>query len=407
MKEFISAIDIGSSLIRVVVGRIADEGLEVVGVGAVPSRGVRGGVVVNIESVVQSIADAAREAELMSGMMVQDAYVNVSGKHLRGENSRGVVAITNRERVVTESDVYRVIEGAQYVRIPADQEILHVLAREFTVDDQVGIKDPIGMTGVRLEGEVHIVMAARTALTNLNKAVNGAGIRMIDGIMSSLASAESSLSSGEKDLGTVLVDIGGGVCDLAIYLEGGLFYSSVVPLGGIHVTQDLSIGLKLPLEQAEIVKKTMGCARMDLVDPTDKVELPAVSGRPPRWVLVKDIAAIIEPRMREIFEFIDEQLVRSGKKNAVAGGIVLTGGGALLDGTVSLAEEVLGLSATVASPAEIGGFSDRVDSPEYATSVGLLKFAARLGDEGGSPSQSIEKEGGILSRLKSWFQENL
>ena len=203
----------------------------------------------------------------MSGMMVQDAYVNVSGKHLRGENSRGVVAITNRERVVTESDVYRVIEGAQYVRIPADQEILHVLAREFTVDDQVGIKDPIGMTGVRLEGEVHIVMAARTALTNLNKAVNGAGIRMIDGIMSSLASAESSLSSGEKDLGTVLVDIGGGVCDLAIYLEGGLFYSSVVPLGGIHVTQDLSIGLKLPLEQAEIVKKTMGCARMDLVDP--------------------------------------------------------------------------------------------------------------------------------------------
>lgn len=407
MKEFINAIDIGSSLIRVVVGRISEEGMEIVGVGAVPSKGVRGGVVVNIENVVQSIADAAREAELMSGVMVQDAYVNVSGKHLHGENSRGVVAITNRERVVTENDVYRVIEGAQYVRIPADQEILHVLAREFSVDDQTGIKDPIGMTGVRLEGEVHIVMAARTALTNLNKAISGAGIRMVDGIMSSLASAESCLSPGEKDLGTVVVDMGGGVCDIAIYLEGGLYYSSVIPLGGIHVTQDLSIGLKLPLEQAEIVKKSMGCARTNLVDPTDKVELPAVQGRPPRWVLLKDIAAIIEPRMTEIFEFIDEQLVRSGKKNALAGGVVLTGGAALLDGTVSLAEEVLGLNATVASPAQVGGFSDRVDSPEYATSVGLLRFAARIGDDGSSAPQTIEREGGLITRLKNWFQENL
>ncbi|MDH5656617.1 MAG: cell division protein FtsA, partial [Spirochaetia bacterium] len=248
MKDYICSIDIGSSRCKVLVAR--DEGpgqLNIIGVGASDSQGVKDGVIVNIEAAVRCISEAAREAELMSGLVVDEAFINITGKHVKGENSRGVVAITNKERLVTESDVYRVIEGAQNIRIPADQEIIHVLSREFHVDDQDGIRDPVGMSGVRLEAEVHIVTAGKTAIMNLARAVSGAEIKLSDVVMSSLASSEAVLADAEKDLGIALVDIGSRITDVALFIDGGVCFSSTVPLGGGHVSHDLSIGLKIPL----------------------------------------------------------------------------------------------------------------------------------------------------------------
>jgi cell division protein FtsA len=405
MKEFAS-IDIGTSYTRVLMGRMGDDGvIQINGAGVSPSQGVRNGGVVNIEQTVQSIQTAAREAELMSGLVVEEAVVNITGKHLKGENSRGVVAVTNRDRVVTESDVLRVIEGAQNIRIPADQEILHVLSREFVVDDQSGIRDPIGMTGVRLESEVHIVTAGKTALTNLRKAVNAAGIRVTNLVMSSLASSEAVLTSGERDLGVAVVDIGSGVTDIIVYVDGGVFSSATLPWGGSHVTQDLSFGLKIPMEAAELVKRNSGCGQIAAVDPIEKIELPAMSGRPPRWVLRQEIAAIMEPRMREIFELVDQELMRSGKKNALSGGVVITGGGSRVEGAASLAEEVFSMAVRKGNPLPLGGFFDKVDGPEFATSVGLLIGAAQSTDTARKAPR--ESGSGWMQKLRSWVSENL
>lgn len=402
MKEF-SAIDIGSAYVRVLMGRSDERGIQITGVGSSISRGVRNGSIVNIDATVQSIQEAAREAELMSGLVAADAVVNITGKHLKGENSRGVVAVTNRDRIVSEGDVLRVVEGAQNIRIPADQEILHVLSREFIVDDQSGIKDPVGMTGVRLEAEVHIVTAGHTAMSNLRKSVNGAGVRITNLVMSSLASAEAVLAPGEKDLGVCVIDIGSGITDIIMFIEGGVQFSSTVPFGGGHVTQDLSIGLKIPVDAAENLKKASGSAQAAAVDPIEKIELPSMAGRPPRWVLRQEIASIMEPRMREIFELVDQELLRSGKKQSLAGGIVLAGGASRTEGSVSLAEEVFGLAARRGSPVELAGFSDRVNGPEYATVVGLLLSAAA--SEVSAPKRA--RSDGWFSRVKGWVQENL
>lgn len=416
MKDYICAIDIGSSLCQVLVGRpVPGDGVEVIGVGTAPTRGVRSGSIVNIEATVQAVNEAVREAELMSGLAADEIFINITGKHLRGDNSRGVIAITNKERIVSEADVLRVIEGAQNIRIPADQEVIHVLSREFTVDDQTGIKDPVGMTGIRLEADVHIVTAGVTALTNFNKVVTGAGLHAQGGVMSSLASAEAVLDSGEKDLGVAVIDIGGGICDIVMYVEGGVMFSSVVPLGGIHVTQDLSIGLKVPMEVAEVVKKNYGAARSAVVDPTEKIELPGIPGRAPRLVLRQQIAEIIEPRMKEILEMIDTELLKSGKKNFLAGGVVLTGGGSLLEGMEDLAEETLGLSVTVRSPMNVEGFVDRVSTPEFATSVGILHYTSRVAAGGGQFREDRRGSRGgagpsgnsMVDKIKNWISENL
>lgn len=402
MKEF-AAIDIGSAYVRVLMGRSDEAGIQITGVGSSISRGVRSGSIVNIDATVQSIQEAAREAELMSGLVASDAVVNITGKHLKGENSRGVVAVTNRDRIVSEGDVLRVVEGAQNIRIPADQEILHVLSREFVVDDQSGIKDPVGMTGVRLEAEVHIVTAGRTALSNLRKSVSGAGVRITNLMMSSLASAEAVLAPGEKDLGVAVIDIGSGITDIIMFVEGGVHFSSAVPFGGGHVTQDLSIGLKIPVDAAENLKKASGSAQVAAVDPIEKLELPSMAGRAPRWVLRQEVASIMEPRMREIFELVDQELMRSGKKQSLAGGIVLVGGASRTEGAVSLAEDVFSLAARRGSPVELAGFSDRVNGPEYATVVGLLLSAASL--DSSAPRRT--RSDGWLSRLRGWIQDNL
>ena len=407
MKDYTCSIDIGSSLVRVLVARTDEiDTVEIIGVGSAPSRGVKNGVIVNIDATVQSVTEAAREAELMSGLVVDEARVNITGRHLHGENSRGVIAVTNRDRVVKEADVLRVIEGAQNIRIPSDQEIIHVLSREFIVDDQSGVRDPVGMTGIRLEADVHIVTAGSTALSNLQKAIGGAGIRILDGVMGSLAAAEGVLNQGEKDLGTAVVDIGGGTIEVILYIEGGVYYSSVLPIGGIHVTQDLSIGLKVPMDRAEMVKKTYGSALASSVDPTEKIELPGIHGRPARRVLRQQIAEIIEPRMNEIFEMVDQELVRSGRKDALTGGVVLTGGGSLIEGAARQGEEVLNLPVTTGIPLNISGFTDRVAGPEFATAVGLLHYGGRFSGQS-EPRPEKRRNGGFLDSIKHWIQENL
>ena len=409
MSQAICAIDIGSTLCHVLVGRRQSADLiEILGVGTAQSRGVRQGAIINIEAAVQTIEEAVREAELMSGLRVESAWVNVTGKHLVGANSRGVVAIPHKERIITSADVLRVIEGAQNIRIPADQEIMHVLSREFIVDEQSGIKDPVGMTGIRLEADVHIVTAGLTALTNVEKTVSGAGIELSGGVMSSLASAEATLDSSDMELGVALVDIGGGITDILLYIEGGVAYSGTVPLGGMHVTQDLSIGLKIPVEAAEALKKQHGLALSRQADPTQKLELPQVPGRTPRLALHQQIAEIMEARLTELFEMVEHELVKSGHKNALAGGIVLTGGGCLTPATDELASEVIGLGAGIRRPVGVTGFVERVDSPEYSTAVGILHYTNRLmhkpgyheAVQGGSSS-------GLMDRLKSWIKNNL
>ena len=411
MKDCYCAIDIGSSLCHVILGRIPQheesEGgiIEIVGTGSSPSRGVKAGSIINIEALTHSLSDAIREAELMSGLPIEEATVSISGSHLRGDNSTGVVAVINEGRVVSHSDVLRVIEGAQNIRIQNDQNIIHVLSREFSLDKQSGIRDPVGMNGIRLEAEVHIVSAGITALSNLDKSLKISGLRLNSSVMSSLASAEALLQAEEKDLGVALVDIGGGISDIIVYTGGGVCYSTVVPLGGMHITQDISVGLKIPIEAAEFIKKNYAAANANAVDPTEKIELPNPNGRPPRFALRQSIAEISEARLREILEMIDTQLIRSEQKSSLTGGVVLCGGCSLLEGIEELAEEVLGLSVATRSVQNVEGFADRVNSPEFATGVGILHYIQRMGGQ-----KAAKRDFGgqnILTRLKSWLVENV
>lgn len=380
MQDFnsIAALDLGSSLIKVVVGRaIKENEIEIIGTGTAKCSGIKNGAIINIETTTKAIVEAIDEAALMSGQDISSVIVNITGKTVKADNSRGVVAITNRERTVSENDIRRVIEAAQSIRIPTDQQVLHVLSREFAVDDQTNIKEPLGMTGVRLEADVHIVTAGITTVHNLDKCLEMAGIQQMDKVLSSFASSEAILTSGEKELGAAVIDIGAGITDIVIFLSGGIVFSSVIPLGGNNITNDISIGLKTPIEAAEIIKKRYGHTLINEIDPTEKIEVPATNGRAPRVVLRQDLIRIVEPRVREIIELVNDQLEASGKKSSLAGGVILTGGTSLMSGIDVLAEEVLGLSVGRAKPAGLTGLSERVASPEYSTAVGLIKYAAR------------------------------
>lgn len=401
--RFITSLDIGSSKIASLTARIAANEIELIGMGVAPSRGIKMGAVTNIEQTVRSIREAIEEAELMSGIETSEVIINITGKHVRGDNSTGVIAITNRERVVSTQDIYRVIDAAQAIRIPADQEILHVLSREFKVDDQNGIKDPLGMVGVRLEADVHIVTGSITHLQNTEKAVTSAGVHVNDRILSSLASSSALLSEGEKELGVGIVDIGAGVIDIIIYTDGGVSYTATICLGSQHLTQDISIGLKTPLEAAEVLKKRHGTVLSNDIDPSETIEIPSVGERAPRTAARRDLAEIMEARMREILELIDHEIIRSGKKNILAGGIVFTGGGARVNGLVPLAEEIIQLGASVGSPKGLLGIADRVSFPEFSTSVGLIHYLLKYGE-----TSSAKKSGtGFITKVKTWIQENL
>ncbi len=377
--DVLVGLDIGTSKICVVVAEVNEDGsLEIVGLGKHPSKGLNRGSVVNIDQTVESIRTAVEEAEFISGAPIRSAFVGVAGGHIRSFNTNGIVAI--KTKIVAKEDIERVVEQARAVTLPADHQIIHVLPQEYIVDDQEGITEPIGMSGVRLECKVHIVTGAIPAIQNITRSVERAGLAVERLVLQPLASSMAALSDDERDLGVALVDIGSGTADVAVISGGGLRYSSVIPVGGNHITRDIAIGLRTPDYQAERIKKEHGCALPSRLAHDEEIEVPSVGGRPPRVLSRQMLAEIIEPRMEEIFTLIRREIQKSGMEDLLPAGVVLTGGASILEGIEELAERVLQLPVRRGVPGGIGGLVDMVNGPMFSTAVGLVFFAMRAGD---------------------------
>ncbi len=393
-------LDLGTTKVCAIVGEVKENGqVDVIGIGISPSHGLKKGVVVNIDSTVESIKKAVQEAELMAGVEIGSVYIGISGSHIKGINSRGVVAIKNKE--VTQTDVARVIDAARAVNIPTDQQVLHVLPQEFIIDDQDGIKDPLGMFGVRLEAKVHIITGALTSIQNIVKSCSRAGLRVNDLVLQPLASSRAVLTTEEQNLGVVVVDIGGGTTDIALFLDGSLWHTEVLPIGGNHLTNDIAIGLRTPASEAEKIKIKYGCALSSLVKHEETLDVPSVGGRPPRQLSRQILSEIIEPRVEELFGMVQQRLKKTGFEDMFASGIVLTGGVALMEGVQEAAERFLGLPIRCGTPRNIGGLMDVVNSPIYATGVGLVLYGAENHRE-----QPRKFRGGSgLNKLWKWLGE--
>jgi len=374
-ENLIVGLDIGTTKICAIVGNLTDEGLDIVGIGTSPSRGLRKGVVINIESTVESIQKALQEAELMAGCEIKSVFAGIAGGHIKGFNSQGVIAIKNRE--VTQEDISRVIDAAKALAIPMDREVIHVLPQEFIIDDQDGIKEPLGMSGVRLEAKVHIVTGAVASAQNIVKSCNRAGVNVADIVLEQLASSYAVLSSDEKELGVAMVDIGGGTTDIAIYFDGAIKHTSVLSLGGNHLTNDIAVGLRTPMAEAERIKKQYGCCLTSMVGKDESIEVPSVGGREPRVLFRQLLAEILEPRVEEIFTLVNREIIRSGYQDFIASGVVITGGTSILSGMPEMAEQIFNLPVRRGLPQDIGGLIDVVNSPIFATGVGLVKYGSR------------------------------
>jgi len=393
-------LDLGTTKVCAIVGEVKDDGqVDIIGIGISPSNGLKKGVVVNIDSTVESIRKAVHEAELMAGVEINSVYVGVSGGHIKGINSRGVAAIKNKE--VGQADVARAIDGARAVNIPMDQQVLHVLPQEFIIDDQDGIKDPLGMSGVRLDVKVHIISGAVTSIQNIVKSCSRAGLHVNDLVLQPLASSRAVLTAEEQDLGVIVVDIGGGTTDMAIFLEGSLWHTEVLPIGGNHFTNDIAIGLRTPASEAEKIKIKYGCALSSLVKHEETLDVPSVGGRPPRLLSRQILCEIIEPRVEELFGMIQQRLRKTGYEDMCASGIVLTGGVALLEGLQEAAERFVGLPVRRGTPKNIGGLMDVVNSPVYSTGVGLVLYGAANQRE--APRKF--RGGGIFTKVSKWMGE--
>ncbi|MBP9085358.1 MAG: cell division protein FtsA [Kofleriaceae bacterium] len=373
-NDIIVGLDIGTTKIACIVGEVTEDGIDIIGIGSAPSRGLRRGVVVNIDATVQSIQQAVDEAENMAGCEISQVYAAISGAHVRGLNSHGIVAVKDKE--VRDSDIARVIEAAKAVAIPMDREVLHVLPQQYVIDDQDGIRDPLGMAGVRLEAKVHIVTTAVTSAQNVVKCANRCGLQVADIVLEPLAASQAVLEEDEKELGVAMIDIGGGTCDIVVYCDGAIVHTSVLPLGGGHVTNDIATVLRTPLDSAEKIKRKYGCAARNLVDESETMEVPSVGGRGPRVFPRMKLVEVIEPRIEEIFEHVKRDLMRSGYFDSLAAGLVLTGGATAMEGVAEIAEQVVGLPTRRGMPTRIGGLVDVVRSPAYATGVGLVMFGA-------------------------------
>ncbi len=393
-------LDLGTTKVCAIVGEVKDGGqVDVIGIGISTSHGLKKGVVVNIDSTVESIKKAVQEAELMSGVEINSAFVGISGGHIKGINSRGVAAIKNRE--VVPADVARAIDGARAVNFPADQQILHVLPQEFIIDDQDGIKEPLGMSGTRLDVKVHIITGAVTAIQNIVKSCSRAGLHVNDLVLQPLASSRAVLTAEEQELGVVVADIGGGTTDLAFFLEGSLWHTEVLPIGGNHLTNDIAIGLRTPASEAEKIKIKYGCALSSLVKHEETLDVPSVGGRPPRLLSRQILCEIIEPRVEELFGMVQQRLKKTGFEDMFASGVVLTGGTALMEGVQDAAERYLGLPIRKGVPRNIGGLMDVVNSPIYATGVGLVIYGAENQQE--SPRKF--RSSGSVNRFWKWLGE--
>lgn len=405
VNSMIVGLDIGTSKVVAIVGEITPDGsIEVVGIGSHPARGMKKGVVVNIESTVQSIQRAVEEAELMAGCQIHSVYAGIAGSHIKGMNSHGIVAIRDRE--VVRGDMDRVIDAAQAVAIPADQKVLHILPQEYIIDDQEGVKEPMGMSGVRLEAKVHLVTCAANAAQNIEKCVRRCGLDVDDIILEQLASSYAVLTDDEKELGVCMVDIGGGTTDIAVFIDGSIRHTAVIPIAGDQVTNDIAMALRTPTQNAEEIKIKYACALTQLAGPDETIKVPSVGDRPPRDLSRQSLAEVVEPRYEELFTLVQAELRRSGFEDLVAAGIVLTGGTSKMEGVVELAEEIFHMPVRLATPQGVDGLVDIVKNPIYATGVGLLIYGMRQQLEGAMEQRQRVGIGGVLERIRSWFKEN-
>lgn len=398
----IVGLDIGTSKVVAIVAEVdADGSVEIVGIGSHPSRGLKKGVVVNIESTVQSIQRAVEEAELMAGCQIHSVYAGIAGSHIRSINSHGIVAIRDHE--VAQGDVDRVIEAAKAVAIPADQKILHVLPQEFIIDDQEGIREPVGMSGVRLEARVHLVSGAVSAAQNIVKCVKRCGLEVDDIILEQLASSYAVLTDDEKDLGVCIVDIGGGTTDIAVFTDGAIRHTAVIPIAGDQITNDIAVALRTPTQYAEEIKIKYACALTQLASADETIEVPSVGDRPPRRLARQTLAEVVEPRVEELLTLVQGELQRSGYEAMLAAGVVLTGGSARMEGIVELAEEVFHMPVRVGVPQNVRGLAEVVRNPIYSTGVGLLHFGSRNRNVR-RVDVAMSGVRGVWDRMKSWFQ---
>ena len=399
--NIIVGLDIGTTKTCAVVGELTDQGIDIIGIGSSPSEGLRRGVVVNIDSTVEAIKKAVEEAEKISGNQIRSVYVGIAGGHIKGQNSLGIIAVKGRE--VDEEDVQRAVEASKAIAIPLDREILHTLPQSYIVDDQDGIRDPIGMSGVRLEAKVHIVTGASASIQNIAKSVSRVGLDIEEIVLEQLASSEAVLSSDEKDLGVAMLDIGGGTTDIAVFSEGSIKHTAVLPVGGNYVTSDIATGLRTPAGEAEKLKIKYGCAYSPLIPKDEAIEVPSVGGREPREVSRQILGRIIEPRMEEILSLAQKEIVRSGYEELMAAGVVLTGGASIMEGAPELVEHVFNLPVRRGQPTGIGGLTDIVNSPMYATGVGLVLYGIK------HVSRDYKRDGGSLGKwfqgIKKWFIE--
>ncbi len=404
-KDLIVGLDIGTSKVVAIVGEITpDNQIEIIGIGSHPSRGLKKGVVVNIESTVQSIQRAVEEAELMAGCRIHSVYAGIAGSHIRSLNSHGIVAISDRE--VSATDVDRVVEAARAVAIPADQKILHVLPQEFIIDNQEGIREPIGMSGVRLEAKVHIVTGAVSAAQNIIKCVRRCGLEVDEVILEQLASSYAVLTDDEKELGVCLVDIGGGTTDIAVFCEGAIRHTAVIPIAGDQVTNDIAVALRTPTQFAEEIKIKYACALTQLALAEETIEVPGVGDRPSRRLARQTLAEVVEPRLEELFTLIQAELRRSGFEDLMAAGVVLTGGSSKIEGAVELAEEIFHMPVRLGIPQYVVGLVDVVRNPIHATGVGLLLFGQQQKHTRKGEGNSKLGMKGMWTRMRSWFQGN-
>ncbi len=408
-KNFIVGLDIGTTKICCIVGEVGEAGpggeqtIDIVGIGTAPSSGLRKGVVINIDTTVESITKAVEEAELMAGVEISTVYTGIAGGHIKSFNSTGIVAVKDKE--ITEQDVQRVIDAAKAVAIPLDREVIHIIPQEYMINGQDGIRDPIGMSGVRLESKVHIVTGAVSSAQNIIKCANKAGLNVAEICLEPIASSEAVLTQDEKELGVILVDIGGGTSDIAIFKDGAIVHTGVLAIGGNHITNDISVGLRSPHNEAEKIKIRHGCAMAALVKPDETIEVAGVGGRKSRVVSRRLLAEIIEPRVEEIFSLIQREVMKSGYQDVLSGGVVITGGATLLEGMPELAEFVFEMPVKRGLPLGIGGLRDVVNSPKFATGVGLLQYGAKNMQKSRFPIREKNIYDKVRGSMRSWIKD--
>ncbi len=401
-RNLIVGLDIGTSKVAAIVGEVNESGeVEVIGIGSTPSRGLKKGVVINLESTVSSIQRAIEEAELMAGCEITSVYAGIAGSHIKSLNSHGIVAIKNKE--VSQYDIGRVIDSARAVAIPADQKILHILPQEFVIDMQEGIKEPIGMSGIRLEAKVHMVTGSVSAAQNIIKCIRRCNLDVDDIVLEQLASCSSVLTEDEKELGVCLIDIGGGTTDIAIFSQGAIKHTAVIPIAGDQVTNDIAVALRTPTQSAEKIKRAYACALTKLADAEEMIEVSSIGDRPPRNISKQNLAEIIEPRYEELMLLVQAELRRSGYEGLIAAGIVLTGGSSKVAGLTELAEEIFHMPVRLGIPQHVSGLTDVVENPVHSTGVGLLLYGRDHLMSGEHISEASE---GLIARMKAWFQSN-